>query len=243
MTQNIYDDQAFFDGYSQLPRSINGLNGAPEWPTIRALLPPMEGLRVLDIGCGYGWFCRWAAEQGASSVIGVDISEKMLEKARRETHSLSISYTRADLELIELAEGNLDLVYSSLALHYIDNLDVLLRKIYRSLALNGKFVFSVEHPLYTAPSQPDWITTSDGKLIWPLDNYLAEGQRITDWFTDGVIKQHRTVATYINLLISAGFSLNHLDEWGPSTEQVEQQPEWARERCRPPFLLIACEKR
>ena len=60
MTQNIYDDSGFFEGYSQLPRSVHGLAAAPEWPALRAHLPDMKGLRVLDLGCGFGWFCRWA---------------------------------------------------------------------------------------------------------------------------------------------------------------------------------------
>src|SRR5205085_9964966 len=81
MTQNIYDDAGFFAGYSALPRSIHGLDGAPEWPTLRALLPDLNGLRVLDLGCGFGWFCRYARGAGAASVTGYDVSERMLARA------------------------------------------------------------------------------------------------------------------------------------------------------------------
>ena len=42
MAQNIYDNEAFFAGYSRLPRSIEGLDGAPEWPALRALLPELR---------------------------------------------------------------------------------------------------------------------------------------------------------------------------------------------------------
>ena len=66
MTQNIYDDEEFFAGYSQLGRSVDGLDGAAEWPALRAMLPNMRGLKVLDLGCGFGWFCRWARAQGAA---------------------------------------------------------------------------------------------------------------------------------------------------------------------------------
>ena len=64
MTQNIYDDAGFFENYSQLPRSVHGLDGAPEWGTLRALLPELHGRDVLDLGCGFGWFCRWAPRAG-----------------------------------------------------------------------------------------------------------------------------------------------------------------------------------
>jgi 2-polyprenyl-3-methyl-5-hydroxy-6-metoxy-1,4-benzoquinol methylase len=88
MTQNIYDQEGFFAGYSQLPRSVHGLDGAPEWPTLRALLPDLNGLRVADLGCGFGWFCRYARQQGAASVLGLDVSEKMLARAKAETPDL-----------------------------------------------------------------------------------------------------------------------------------------------------------
>jgi hypothetical protein len=57
-----------------------------------------------------------------------------------------------------------------------------------------------------------------------------------------VIKQHRTIATYVNLLIGEGLAISHLDEWGPSEDQIASHPEWADERQRPPFLLVACRR-
>src|SRR5580700_11438611 len=114
MTQNIYDDPQFFEGYGRLPRSVEGLDGAPEWPALRALLPDLYGRKVLDLGCGYGWFCRWAREAGAAKVVGIDVSEKMLARARADTRDGAITYERADLESVELPPEAFDLVYSSL---------------------------------------------------------------------------------------------------------------------------------
>jgi 2-polyprenyl-3-methyl-5-hydroxy-6-metoxy-1,4-benzoquinol methylase len=70
MAQNIYDNPAFFEGYAQLPRSVQGLDGAPEWPALKSMLPDLNGKRVIDLGCGYGWFCRVARDLGASAVTG-----------------------------------------------------------------------------------------------------------------------------------------------------------------------------
>src|SRR5262245_28822209 len=126
MIQNIYDDPEFYDSYSRLPRSQQGLEGAPEWPALRALLPDLRGLRVVDLGCGYGWFCRWAREQGASHVFGVDVSEKMLERAHLAGGDAGITYGKADLETLDLAEESFDVVYSSLAFHYVRDLERLL---------------------------------------------------------------------------------------------------------------------
>src|SRR5690242_9099866 len=121
MTQNIYDREDFFQGYSQLGRSIAGLDGAPEWPALRAMLPDLRGLRVVDLGCGFGWFCRWARAQGAARVIGIDLSEKMLARARSAPVA-GIVYEQADLERLSLPGGSFDLAYSALAFHYVENI-------------------------------------------------------------------------------------------------------------------------
>ena len=119
-TQNIYDNEEFFTAYARLERSVEGLEGAAEWPAMRALLPELSGLRILDLGCGYGWFCRWARENGAAHVLGMDVSERMLARARATTQDAGITYAREDMEHVELPEAAFDLVYSSLAFHYIE---------------------------------------------------------------------------------------------------------------------------
>ena len=242
MTQNIYDDDEFFEGYSRLPRSVEGLDGAPEWPALRAMLPDLPGLRVLDLGCGFGWFCRWARQQGAAQILGIDVSEKMLAQARATTQDSAIAYTRADMEQLSLSPGSFDLVYSSLALHYVENLDRLMEEVHRSLVPGGSLVFSVEHPIFTAPVEPGWSTDAMGRRIWHVDSYLNEGPRSTDWLAKGVIKQHRTLATYLNLLLRRGFTLCHVEEWGPTEEQIAAHPQWAGERQRPPFVLIGARR-
>ena len=242
MTQNIYDNDEFFAGYSRLPRSVGGLDDAPEWPALRALLPDLHGRKVVDLGCGFGWFCRWARENGAAEVLGIDVSEKMLAQARATTSDTEITYTRADMERLELAPAAFDVVYSSLALHYIANLDTLLSQVHRSLVEGGSLVFSVEHPIYTAPADPNWFVAATGRKVWPVDRYLDEGPRSTDWLAKGVIKQHRTLATYINALLRSGFALRHVEEWGPTEEQIAARPQFADEHQRPPFLLVAARR-
>jgi len=238
MAQNIYDNDDFFAGYSRLPRSVEGLEGAAEWPALEAMLPAMCGLRVMDLGCGFGWFCRWAREAGASTVLGLDVSENMLARARKTTSDAATSYERADLERLALPQGAFDLAYSSLALHYIANLKALLDTVHGALVPGGSFVFSVEHPIYTAPDRPGWSPDR----TWPVNRYLDEGPRSTDWLAKGVIKQHRTIGTYLNSLLESGFTLSHVVEWGPTDAQIAAHPEWAVERDRPPFLLIAARR-
>ena len=246
MAQNIYDDPAFFGAYSQLPRSVDGLAGAAEWPSLAALLPGLTGRRVVDLGCGFGWFSRWAIEQGAAAVLGIDLSARMLERAERDTAAAGwadrITYERQDLDAVVLPAGAFDLAFSSLTLHYLVDLDRFLATVHDALVPGASFVCSVEHPLFTAPSHPAFVAGPLGRPVWPTDGYLAEGPRTTDWLAPGVVKQHRTIGTYVATLRRAGFELTDLVEWGPSSEQIERVPEWAVERERPPFLLVAARR-
>lgn len=242
MTQNIYDTEVFFEGYSKMGRSVEGLAGAPEWPALQAMLPPMSGSNVVDLGCGYGWFSRWAQEQGAGQVLGLDVSQKMLARAKEMTASSAITYGIADLEKLDLPDVAFDLAYSSLAFHYIVDLKGLFARIHQALVPGGRLVFSIEHPIFMAPRQPGWLIDEQGRKSWPVDSYQIEGPRVTNWLADGVIKQHRTVGTLLTLLIQAGFTLTHVDEWGPSEADLKARPALAEELERPMMLLVAAHR-
>ena len=93
-----------------------------------------------------------------------------------------------------------------------------------------------------APRRPGWRTDGAGHKTWPLDAYLIEGPRRTDWLAPGVIKQHRLMATTLNLLIGAGFTLDRVEEWRPSEQQIAERPELAEELERPNFLFVAASR-
>lgn len=242
MAQNIYDQPDFFEGYSRLGRSMRGLDGAPEWPALRAMLPAMAGLRVVDLGCGFGWFCRWAREQGAAEVLGLDLSDRMLRRARAAAPDAAITYARADLEQLALPAGRFGLAYSSLALHYVQDAARLFAEVHQALVPGGDFVFSTEHPIYMAPSRPAWSVDAADRKVWPLDSYLVEGPRRTDWLAQGVVKYHRTIGTTLNGLLAAGFAIRHVEEFCPTPAQIAAQPELVAELERPMFLLVAARK-
>jgi SAM-dependent methyltransferase len=241
VSQNIYDDPDFHDEYRRLPRSVHGLEGAPEWPTVAGLLPEMQDRDVVDLGCGFGAFARWAAEQGAR-VDALDLSQRMLARAAELTPTgAAISYRRADLDELELRAGAYDLAYSALTLHYLGDLPRLLATVHRALRSNGTLVLTVEHPVYTAPTGVAFVEV-DGRRVWPLDRYGEEGPRQRDWLVTGVRKQHRTFGTWVNCLIDAGFTVRRVIDWRPSTEQIAAQPGLAEEVDRPMFLIVAAER-
>src|SRR5690625_996259 len=147
MRQNKYDNPNFYSAYEQMPRSVKGLKGAGEWHIFRELMPALKNKNVLDLGCGFGWHCRYARDQQASSVIGIDISEKMLQKASKMTNDPNISYVKMPIEDIKFSKSQFDIVISSLALHYIKSFKLIAKKVYHYLKTDGSFIFSVEHPI------------------------------------------------------------------------------------------------
>ena len=89
---NEYDNQNFFDEYAKMPRSREGLSAAGEWHQLKPLFPSVKGKKILDLGCGYGWHCKFAAEQGAAHVLGIDLSSKMIEEAKKRNAGEQIEY-------------------------------------------------------------------------------------------------------------------------------------------------------
>jgi SAM-dependent methyltransferase len=178
MKQNKYDDDIFFNKYSNMSRSKNGLEGAGEWHELKKMLPNFKDKRVLDLGCGFGWHCRYAVENGAKSVIGIDISQKMLSEAKNKTKCGNIEYICMPIEDIDFPEESFEVVISSLALHYIKSFEDVLDRVYKCLSTGGDFVFSVEHPIFTAQGPQDWYYDNKGNILhWPVDHYFTEGIR------------------------------------------------------------------
>lgn len=115
MAQNAYGNEEFFKEYMQLPRQVHILEGAPEWQDLRALIPSPSGKNFLDIGCGFGWVSRWARDEDAESVSGVDVSENMLSIAGGFSADPCVTYVQADLGTYELPFNKYDIVFSYIA--------------------------------------------------------------------------------------------------------------------------------
>lgn len=239
MAQNIYDNPDFFAGYNQLPRQVHGLDGAPEWPEIRAMLPDVVGKRVVDLGCGFGWASRWMRKQGATSVLGLDLSQNMIERAKADTADAGISYRIVDLDSLGLPAGSFDLAYSALTFHYVQDFSRLTRVIRKALIAGGHLIFTIEQPIYMAAANPHWISDEEGRKTWPVNGYSLEGERRTDWFAKSVLKYHRTLGTTLNTLIDCGFQIIRVKEFAPTSEQSQQMPQLAKELERPMMLLLS----
>ena len=242
--QNIFDNEIFFDGYKKIREREGNANNLFEIPALLSLMPDLEGKRVLDLGCGYGEHCKMFVARGAERVVGIDISHKMLDVARRENSDPKIEYVNMPIEEISRIDGCFDIVVSSLAFHYIEDFDSLVKSVYALLSDGGVFLFSQEHPLVTAHSGGDrWTKNEMGeKLYMNLSNYGIEGVRETTWFIDNIKIYHRTFSSIINTLTGAEFAIEQMIEPIPNEALLERYPEQRDLFHKPDFLLLRVKK-
>ena len=244
MKQNIYDDETFFEGYKKIRENKNSANILFEKPALFSLLPELAGKRILDLGCGYGENCTEFVKKGASKVMGIDISKKMLEVAEKENSDPKITFKNMPMEDIAQLSEKFDIVVSSLALHYVKDFSGLVRNVLSLLDDGGLFIFSQENPINTCFTQGErWTKDSEGNKIYAnISNYSTDGERKSKWFVDGVVKYHRTFSSIINTLIENGFQIVKLIEPAPSPEMVSAHPEHKDLLHKPDFLLVKASK-
>ena len=244
--QNIFDNETFFEGYKKLRDSDTNSNDLLEQPAMRKLMPDLTGKAVLDLGCGYGHNCAEFVEKGAAKVVGVDISEKMLEVAKAESTDEKITYLNMSMTDIETLGEKFDLIYSSLAFHYVEDFDSFAKMMYNCLNDGGQLLFSQEHPIITATIDGKGHFNKDkngNRISYTFSDYHRTGKRVVTWYVDGVVKYHRTFSDIINALANAGFIIEQVVEPLPEQWAIEKLPTMTKEYIKPNFLIVKARKK
>jgi SAM-dependent methyltransferase len=231
----FYDDEEVFATYASRRARIDGPNEILEKPIFDELMGDLTGLRILDLGCGNAAFGLEALQEGCQSYLGIDGSHKMMQAARENLAGTSGKVVRATIETWNYPSKQFDLVTSRLALHYVQEIEPLFVKIRQTLVENGRFIFSVEHPVITSCDRSG--QSNDLRQDWIVDNYFDTGTRITKWMGGEVIKYHRTVEDYFAALRSAGFLVDALRESRPQPARFRDPAIYER-RKRIPLMLF-----
>lgn len=244
--QNVYDNQVFFDAFKKIRENETNFNDVIETPIITKMLPDLSGKKVLDIGCGMGQHAKQYADMGALSVLGVDISEKMLAFARENNSAENITFLQLAFEDLEEINDHFDVITSSLAFDYVQDFAELMQKIYALLTNDGKLVFSMSHPISTAYDGvfDRYTRTESGeKLYANLHNYNIEGLRKIKWVVDDYELYHRKVSTLINDMVSTGFIIEECQESNVSKKIRCQYPDkYDGVMHQPDFIFFRCSK-
>ncbi len=243
--QNVFNNEEFFKSYKELRDKENNLNLLLEQPAMQSLIPSLKGKSVLDLGCGYGHNCLDFVKRGAKTVLGIDLSDKMLAVAKKESANEKIEYVNMSMTDIDRLDRTFDLIYSSLAFHYIEDFSDLSRKMYASLNEGGCLLFSQEHPIITATldGKGHFNYDKNGKRVsYTFSNYNEMGKRHISWLIDDVIKYHRTLGRIITDLAQAGFIIDTVLEPLPKEWAIEKFPEIVKEYIKPNFLIVRARK-
>lgn len=209
----------------------NAYNSELEFPATSSLIPDVEGARVLDAGCGTGFYTRWLLEQGAD-VLGVDVSEAMLSHAAEAVGGRA-EFKQADLNdpLDFAAECTFDGVVSALALDYIEDWDGVFAEFSRVLRPGGFLVFSTGHPF-------DQFAPEDGEG----ENYFNVERASKEWNVE-VPYYRRPFSKILNPVLNNQFRLDRLVEPQPTAAFAEQRPErYETESRNPVFLCVRAIK-
>lgn len=244
--QNIYDNEAFFENFKDTrSREIN-FNDCIETPILLSMLPEVQGKSVLDIGCGMGQHAKQYANMGAKAVLGIDISEKMLKYAKEHFNAENITYQRMALEDISALDDRFDLITSSLVFDYAENLDELMRNVYRLLNKGAHFVFSMSHPMATAwdGTCDRYTRTESGERLYAnVPNYMVEGKRSVKWVVEDYELYHRTFSTIVNSIVNAGFLIEKCEESHVSDElRIKYPAQFGGTLHRADFVFFRCRK-
>lgn len=239
MAASLYDDIA--EWYDRWVGSAS-MHADPFFPAVEALMGEIAGRRICDLACGQGRVARHLADLGAR-VVGIDLSAKLLEIARRHEKSdpRGIEYLRADARRLGgIADGAFDGVICFQALMDIPDLAPTLHSVARTLRPDGWFIFCIIHPCYNTPWSGE-MTSPEG-VVRTVSNYFAEGYWRSDTRTGPPGKvgaYHRTLSTYINTLTDAGLTLERVREPRATGGLAEQRPVWAEV---PAVLVARCRK-
>lgn len=215
-------------------------NGLLDKPMLKAC-GNVEGLRILDCGCGEGHFCRILANRGAGCVLGLDLCRPMIEAAR-ELQSGSDTYRIADVQDLSFIENEtFDLAVSYLNQCDLPDFNANNREVYRVLKPGGRFVIANLHPMRSAVG--GWHMTDDmEKQHVILDRYFDEGER--HWRMLGVefTNFHRSLSTYTRGFLNEGFSIEEIIEPTVTEEQLALYPELDDELRVPNFIIYTLRK-
>ncbi|MCE4957130.1 methyltransferase domain-containing protein [Macrococcus caseolyticus] len=244
MSQNIYDNEHFYNGYTKLRNNKLSYNELIEMPVMKAELPTIEGKTVLDIGCGMGKFIQYMLEMNPKQVVGLDISNNMISYAKEQINDERVAFVVSSILEYENTT-KFDVIVSSLAFHYVEDYEALIQKLFGMLNCGGVLLFSTEHPLTTATKQQEhWSHVESRHNHYKLDHYFEESTRPIEWIDTEVIRYHRTIGTLMNTLIDNGFRIDRVIDTGNTEMSLKHwnEEDIMKVNHRPPFIVIKAKK-
>ena len=224
-----------------------------EKPAMHSKLPDLSNKSVLCVGCGTGEECDYILKQGAKKVIGIDISEELIEYAKKSYPK--IDFHVMDMEKIDLADASFDYIYSSLTLHYVEDWTRPLNEIYRLLKNTGIFLFSTHHPIKWGAEKARTQHTTTFLIGYSKDkasqtckiygDYLNTRKIKDVWFNDlEVSYYHKSMSSIIKDIIKSKFEIiDFIEPTSIDAAKEEDAVFWEIHQKIPLFMIFELKKR
>jgi SAM-dependent methyltransferase len=209
--------------------------GGPSWgiwsipETEARILPDVEGLDVIELGCGTGYVSAWLSRRGARPV-GIDLSEEQLATARalQDAHDLHFPLIQGSAEAVPIADASFDLAISEYGAAIWCDPYRWIPEAARLLRPGGRLIFLGNAALLV-------LAMTDSDAEGPAGTALRRdyfGMHRFEWDDDEGVEFHLNHGDWIRLLRSAGFEIEDLIELRPSDGATTRYPyvtlDWAR---------------
>lgn len=221
-------------------------------PNLLRIVAPQKK-RILEIGCGEGYFARAFAAAGGA-VLGSDIGEELIEIARKKGGGPIYHVAAADKQSF-IKDVSIDTVVAVLTLQNMERIDTVMKEVSRILKPEGSFVCVINHPAFRIPKSTHW--EFDGKAntqFRRVDAYLSAqkipmemrpGERAAGKSGSTTFSFHRSLQDFMKAFAGAGLGITRLEEW-VSHKQSQKGPRASAEDMArkefPLFMCIECKK-
>jgi SAM-dependent methyltransferase len=193
------------------------------------ILPDVDGLDVIELGCGTAYISAWLARRGAR-VVGIDASEAQLATAHalQEEHDLHFPLILGNAEEVPFPEASFDLAVSEYGAAIWCDPYRWIPEAARLLRPGGRLIFLGNHALLTL-TVPDTVAEGPADRVLKRDYF---GMHRFEWPDDDSVEFHLTYGDWIRLLRESGFEVENLVELRPgesaTTRYTHVSVEWAR---------------
>ena len=234
-TKNIYNKYA--KEYSKSMLEGRFYNDCIEIPAIKKIIKNVKGKKLLDVGCAIGTHSKIFENRGAK-IYGIDISEEMVKIAKSRVPKGNFKV--ADMTSLPFENGVFDIVFYGLSIHYVKNIDIVLKEAYRVLKKDGRLIISTHNPCTTGQKRK----TICGKRFFFMDNYFDTTREQWEMVPGMLIKNYtRTIEGLFNPIINAEFLITHITEPKPIPKSKRIDPvHYEYTTKRPSFIIIEAKK-
>jgi len=219
-------------------------------PNLMRLVDPKEGMNILDLACGEGYFARAFAKKGAH-ITGADVSTELIGLAKKKSPAKVSFHVTPSHDLSNIADARFDVITTVLAIQNIEKVKETFEEVSRVLAVGGRYILVLNHPAFRIPKKTSWgwddVSSQQYRRV---DSYMSESKTEIDMSPGSkdaniTVSFHRPLQYYVKLLAKNDMVITRMEEWISHKESQKGPRQEEENRIRkeiPMFMMIEVRK-